>query len=115
MGLIRKTLNTLVLGGAGSLGGFAIWTRNSKFVPFPADDAIFSSSAYLRNNPNKNPQTKDICVRKVPLSSIKPQLLEKEGKLVEAFCAGVWGGIGTSIYVQVSRKRSEEERANKRE
>ena len=35
-------------------------------------------------------------MRKVPLSKIKPQLLEKEkeGKLVEAFCAGVWGGYG---------------------
>lgn len=103
MGLIRKTLNTVLLGTAGSLGGFAIWTRNSKFVPFPADDAIFSSAAYIRNNPNKNPQTKDICVRKVPLSSIKPQLLEKEGKLVEAFCAGVWGGIGMLCFVCVER------------
>jgi len=33
-------------------------------------------------------------VRKIPLNRIKPQLLEKEGKLVEAFCAGVWGGLG---------------------
>jgi hypothetical protein len=74
-------------------------TRNSKFVPISSDDAIFSSTAYLHNNPNKNPQTKDLCVRKVPLSKIKPQLLEKEGegKLVEAFCAGVWGGIGQYI------------------
>ena len=97
MGIIRKTLNTLILGGAGGVGGFAFWTRNSKFVPIAADDPIFSSAAYLRNNPSKNPQTKDLCVRKVELSKIKPQLLEKEGegKLVEAFCAGVWGGIGT--------------------
>jgi hypothetical protein len=74
-------------------------TRNSKFVPISSDDAIFSSTAYIRNNPNKNPQTKDLCVRKVPLSKIKPHLLEKEGegKLVEAFCAGVWGGIGQYI------------------
>jgi len=65
-------------------------------VPIASDDPIFSSAAYLRNNPNKNPQTKDLCVRRVPLAKIKPQLLEKEGegKLVEAFCAGVWGGLG---------------------
>jgi hypothetical protein len=100
MGIIRKTLNTLILGGAGGVGGFAFWTRNSKFVPIAADDPIFSSAAYLRYNPNKNPQTKDLCVRKVELSKIKPQLLEKEGegKLVEAFCAGVWGGIGAFFY-----------------
>jgi hypothetical protein len=60
-------------------------------------DPIFSSTAYKpykRNDPNRNPATQDLCVTKVPLSKIKPQLLEKEGKLVEAFCAGVWGGSG---------------------
>ena len=94
MGIIRTFLNTAILGGAGAAGGFAFWTRNSKFVPISPADAIFSSPAYLRNNPNKNPATQDLCVRKVPLSKIKPQLLEKEGKLTEAFCAGVWGGLG---------------------
>jgi len=101
MGIIRKTLNTLILGSAGSAGAFAFWTRNSKFVPLPQDDPIFSSAAYRRNNPNRNPETKDLCVRKVELAKIKPQLLEKEGegRLVEAFCAGVWGGIGMLIFL----------------
>jgi hypothetical protein len=63
-------------------------------VPLSPSDPIFTSAAYLRNNPNRNPATQDLCVRKVPLSKIKPQLLEKEGKLTEAFCAGVWGGLG---------------------
>jgi hypothetical protein len=96
MGIIRKTLNTILFSSAAGAGGFAFWTRNSKFIPISPTDDIFSSASYLRNNPNKNPQTKDLCVRKVELSKIKPQLLEKEGegKLVEAFCAGVWGGIG---------------------
>ena len=94
MGVIRTLLNTAVLGGAGAAGGWAFWTRNSKFVPFSTNDPIFSSAAYQRNNPNRNPATQDLCVRKVPLSKIKPQLLEKEGKLTEAFCAGVWGGLG---------------------
>ena len=42
-------------------------------------------------------------MRKVPLAQIKPQLLEKEGegKLVEAFCAGVWGGIGMLFFWQL--------------
>ncbi|TVY85530.1 hypothetical protein LSUE1_G000376 [Lachnellula suecica] len=95
MGIIRTFLSTAVLGGAGSAAGFAFWTRNAKFVPMSSTDAIFTSPAYIRNNPNKNPTTNDVCVRRVPLSKIKPQLLEKEGegKLVEAFCAGVWGGL----------------------
>ena len=94
MGLIKGFLKLTVLGGAGAGGAFALWTRDSKFVPVTTSEPIFSSAAYLRNNPNRNPATHDLCVRKVPLSQIKPQLLEKEGKLVEAFCAGVWGGLG---------------------
>ncbi|PQE26550.1 14-alpha sterol demethylase Cyp51B protein [Rutstroemia sp. NJR-2017a BBW] len=94
MGILRTTLSTALLGATGAAGGWAFWTRNSKFVPISASDPIFSSRAYKRNNPNNNPATQDLCVRKVPLGKIKPHLLEKEGKLVEAFCAGVWGGSG---------------------
>lgn len=36
----------------------------------------------------------DLCVKRVPLTQIKPEYLEKEGKLVEKFCAGVWSGLG---------------------
>ena len=99
MGIVRTLVNTAILGGTGSAGAFAFWTRNSKFVPFSPTDPIFASPAYVRNNPNKNPETKDLCVRKVPLGKIKPHLLEKEkeGKLVEAFCAGVWGGLGMCL------------------
>ena len=95
MGFIRTVLSTTVLGIAGGAGGWAFWTRNSKFIPLSAHDPIFSSATYLRNNPNRNPATQDLCVRKVPLSEIKPRLLEKEGRLTEAFCAGVWGGLGS--------------------
>lgn len=94
MGIISKLFKTAVFGGAGVGAGFAYWTRNSQFVPITHDDPIFSSAAYARYNPNRNPETMDLCVRKIPLNRIKPQLLEKEGKLVEAFCAGVWGGLG---------------------
>lgn len=39
-------------------------------------------------------------MRRVPLSQIKPELLEKDGKLAEAFCAGVWSGLGmSSLYI----------------
>lgn len=63
-------------------------------VPISADDPIFASATYLRNNPNRNPETKDLFVRTLKIDEIKPALLEKEGSLVEAFCAGVWGGSG---------------------
>jgi hypothetical protein len=94
MGLITKTFKLATMGGAAAVGAFAFGTRNSNFVPVSSADPIFGSAAYLKNNPNKNPATHDLCIKKVPLSQIKPQLLESEGKLVEAFCAGVWSGLG---------------------
>ena len=94
MGFFRTIIQTAVIGGAASTGAFFYGVRNSKFVPISASDAIFNSVAYNKFNPEKNPSTKDLCVRKVPLNQVKPQLLEKEGRLVEAFCAGVWGGVG---------------------
>ncbi|KAL2063974.1 hypothetical protein VTL71DRAFT_4468 [Oculimacula yallundae] len=94
MGIIRSVFKYSAYTGIASGGAFALWIRNSHFVPFDTNDPIFSSKAYKTNNPNRNPATQDICVRRVPLSKIKPQLLEKEGKLVEAFCAGVWSGLG---------------------
>lgn len=99
MGFIKKLFKTTAYGGAGAAASWLYLTRNSKFVPLSASDPIFNSAAYRRNNPNHNPATQDLCVRRVPLQDIKPDLLEKDGKLVEAFCAGVWGGLGMSVSV----------------
>jgi hypothetical protein len=98
MGLISKALKTTVVGGAATAGAFALWTRNSQFVPFSTSDPILTSPALRKYNPNNNPALQDVCIRKVPLSKIKPELLEKDGKLVEAFTAGIWGGPGTSLF-----------------
>jgi len=75
-------------------------TWNSRVLPIPAGDYIFNHTLYARYNPNNAPASQDICVRQVPLGKIRPELLEKNrkgeetGKLVEAFCAGIWGGVG---------------------
>jgi hypothetical protein len=94
MGILRKILNTTIVIGSASTGAFYYVTRNSQFVPFPANDPILSSVAYKKYNPNKNPALQDLCIRRIPLSKIKPELLHEDGKLVEAFCAGVFGGLG---------------------
>lgn len=94
MGLISKLFKTAVAGGAATGASFLYLTKDSKFVPLSPTDAIFSSAGYRKYNPSKNPATQDLCIKRVPLSQIKPQLLEKEGKLAEAFCAGVWSGLG---------------------
>jgi len=81
--------------GAVGFGGFLFFTRKSHFVPFTVNtDPIFTSSHFKKFNPNGNvPGLHDLCVRRVPLTQIKPELL-KNGKLVEGFCAGVWSGFG---------------------
>jgi hypothetical protein len=94
MGAFKFLLQSTLVGGTAATGAFFFGVRNSRFVPLAPTDAIFSSAAYNKFNPEKNPSTHDLCVRKVPLSQLKPQLLEKEGRLVEGFCAGVWSGLG---------------------
>lgn len=96
MGLIKKAFKLTTVGGAATIGTFFYMTRNSTIIsPLSPSDPLYESSFYQKYNPLNNPTTNDVCVRKVPLSKIDAGLLEKDGKLVEAFCAGVWGGIGT--------------------
>ncbi len=113
MAIIRKLLKTTAYGTLGAAAGWVLWTRNSKFVPVSTDNPILESAAYKRNNPNRNSGLHDLCVRKVPLSKIRLELLDAEEKgqpkLVEAFCAGVWTGIGEFDTSQLggSRKRGD--------
>ena len=94
MPIIRKALYTTILGTTGATGLALFATRRSAIVDVPATDPIYSSTAYLAQNVNNNPVTQDIVVRRVPLSTIRPELLEKEGALVEAATSGVFGGLG---------------------
>ncbi|KAB8238224.1 uncharacterized protein BDW43DRAFT_154296 [Aspergillus alliaceus] len=94
MGFIKGFLKLTTYGGLATAGTFFYTTRNAVFVPMTPADPIFQSAAYRKQNPSQNPTTHDLCVRKVPLSEINPSLLEKKGKLAEAFCAGVWSGWG---------------------
>ncbi|KAF8183766.1 hypothetical protein K438DRAFT_1766640 [Mycena galopus ATCC 62051] len=103
------------LAGAVGFGSFLYFTRKSRFVAFAfTSDPIFSSSHFKKFNPNGNvPALTDLCVRKVPLSKIKPELLKEEGKLAEAFCAGVWSGFGYDIQRRyLERKYRRQETAN---
>ncbi|KAL2870605.1 uncharacterized protein BJX67DRAFT_377955 [Aspergillus lucknowensis] len=105
MGLIKRTLKLTTYTGLASVGAFFWYTRNDRFVDMPATDPIFSHALYNKFNPSKNPTTHDLCIRRVPLSDINPTLLEKKGKLVEAFCAGVWSGWGYAFQrAYLSRK-----------
>ncbi|PGH03435.1 hypothetical protein AJ80_08683 [Polytolypa hystricis UAMH7299] len=107
MGLIRSLFKSSVLAGGAGVGAFWYFTRDSKFVPLSPSDYLFQSSYYRKCNPDSNPAISDLCVKTVPLSKIKPHLLEKEGKLVEAFCASVYGGLGYAFQRAVLAHRYE--------
>lgn len=93
MGLLTRTLAAGIIATPAAFIGL---TYQSHFVPVNAkEEPIFTSSFYKQHNPNNNDPTYDICVRRVPLSQIKPGLLA-DGKLTERFCAGVWSGAGIS-------------------
>ena len=97
MSKLRSVFNSLGGLAVGGIAGWTIVTRNSKFVPILATDPIWTDPHIIKYNPHQNDCTNDFCVRRVPLKNIKPQLLEKEGKLVEAFCGSVWGGLGKRL------------------
>lgn len=94
MGLVTKAIGLTGWTSLAVAGTFVGFTYKSKIIPVRPTDYIFNTTLFRRYNPNNSPVTQDICVRRVPLSAINPELLQKEGKLVEAFCAGVWSGIG---------------------
>ncbi|KAJ6155205.1 hypothetical protein N7470_005771 [Penicillium chermesinum] len=82
MGLISRTLKVTAFGSVATIGLFFGSTRNDEFVPMAATDPIFQSPFYKKFNPNNNPTTHDLCVRRIPLDKIRPELLEKKGKLL---------------------------------
>lgn len=95
MGLVRSTVFTGLLGTSTFAAYLA--ARNPVISPVPPADPVWNSSVYKKHNPARNPVTQDICVKRVPLSKINPELLKKDGDLTLAFCRGVWGGLGFAV------------------
>ena len=94
MGIFRRAISLTGWGALGGTLGYTTWTRNSHIYPLPPTDYLFGTTLFARFNPYSNPSTSDVCVRRVPLKNIRPELIEKEGALVESFCRGVWSGWG---------------------
>jgi hypothetical protein len=94
MGIFRKTLLTGTLTAAVTVGYLGQSTTLVR--PLPPRDPIFRSKPFKRFNIHKNPLTQDVCLKRVPLDKVRPELLEpgKEADLVLEFCRGVWSGLG---------------------
>ncbi|KAI5820443.1 hypothetical protein BZA77DRAFT_289580 [Pyronema omphalodes] len=90
-----STLRVISIGGLATTGTYTIITRKNEFQPVDAKtDKLVNSPHFEKLNPEKNPIVHDFCVRKVPLSKIRPELRGDNMELTRAFCAGVWSGEG---------------------
>lgn len=95
MGFVRKlTLCTGVLTGLGTGVLGYLGASTAIISPLPEDDPLWRSKSYAKYNSHRNASTQDICIKRVPLGRIKPELLQHEGDLALEFCRGVWSGLG---------------------
>jgi hypothetical protein len=94
MGIIRKTIFTGLLGTSTACAYLA--AKNPVISPLSPSDPIWSSRLYKSHNPNRNPATQDVCIKRIPVSKIRPELLQSNGALALEFCRGVWSGYGMS-------------------
>ncbi|OAA67807.1 hypothetical protein SPI_00002 [Niveomyces insectorum RCEF 264] len=95
MGLIRTTIFTGLLGTSSVAAYLA--ARNPVVSPLSSSDSIWTSSLYKKYNPSKNPAIQDVCIKRLPLRKIRPELLQKDGDLALEFCRGVWSGWGYAV------------------
>ncbi|KAJ4251002.1 hypothetical protein NW762_011652 [Fusarium torreyae] len=93
--IARKTVFTGLLGTSTAAAYLA--SQNPVISPLPANDPIWSSRLFRRANPNGNPATQDVCIKRIPMSKIRPELLQRESDLALEFCRGVWSGWGYAI------------------
>lgn len=81
--------------GLFAVTAFPVWTKHSTIAGLPQDDPLWRSEFYKQYNPLDNPTMNDVCIRRIPLYQLRPELLEDAQKggsrLVEAFSQGVWG------------------------
>jgi hypothetical protein len=104
--LTSKLLQGTAVTTSATIAAFFVWTKHCKFTDIsPATDPIFQSAFYKKYNPSSNPTTHDLCIGKIPIFKLRPDLVEdaeKGGtKMVEAFCAGVWGGFGMPVFLVI--------------
>ncbi|KAI0165371.1 hypothetical protein GGR52DRAFT_105787 [Hypoxylon sp. FL1284] len=90
MGVIRKTLGTILIG---TLGGTSYLTSSTNLTtPLPADDELWSAKSYATFNRHKNPTIQDVAWKRVPLAHVRPELRNNEKALATEFCRGAWSG-----------------------
>ena len=109
------SLTSKLLQGTGvtifaSLAGFTVWTKHIHWEEgLPAEEPLFQSTFYRRSNPSSNPALYDVAVRKFPISKLNLELVQDAQlggtRLVEHYCAGVWGSLGYATQRQYLKSK----------
>ena len=92
MNALRKTFFFGLLGTSTAAAYLA--AKNPIISPLPSSDPIWRSKLYRARNPSGNPATQDVCIKRIPLSKIRPELIAEDDALALEFCRGVWSGWG---------------------
>lgn len=99
MGLIRKAFFFSAFGTTGVAAYLA--AKNPVISPLAATDAIWKSSVFRKYNPSANPATQDVCIKRIPIDKIRPELIKNPSALTLEYCRGVWSGVGKLFFVPV--------------
>ncbi|KAK3186410.1 hypothetical protein K4F52_004711 [Lecanicillium sp. MT-2017a] len=95
MGLIRKAFFFSAFGTTGVAAYLA--AKNPIISPLAATDAIWKSSVFRKYNPSANPATQDVCIKRIPIDKIRPELIKNPSALTLEYCRGVWSGVGFEV------------------
>lgn len=98
MGLLSKAILPVFAGTTGVMAYLA--AKNPVLSPLAASDPLWGSAAFKKYNPARNPATQDVCVKRIPLGKVRPELLASPGDLVLEYCRGVWSSPGMFLYAQ---------------
>lgn len=100
MGIISKAVYSSFLGTTGLAAYLA--AKNPVISPLAAADPVWSSRLFKKHNPAGNPATQDVCIKRIPIGKIRPELLENKGALALEYCRGVWSSPGTQTTFRVA-------------
>ncbi|KAK8131970.1 hypothetical protein PG999_000143 [Apiospora kogelbergensis] len=97
MNVLKRVAKVAATGIAGTAAGVGLGTSwlvasTTLVTPIPRDDPLWNSATLKKLNILENPVLADICIKRIPLSKIRPELLQDEAKLTTEFARGVWTG-----------------------
>ncbi|KAK8008382.1 hypothetical protein PG991_010933 [Apiospora marii] len=99
MDAFRRAARVAATGIAGTVAGTGLGVAylaasTTLITPIPRDDALWQSKTLKKLNHLENPVLADICIKRIPLSKIRPELAADEAALTAEFARGVWSGWG---------------------